>query len=632
MPGEDFSVISEEKALKRIEFYEDLFKSDRLVSMSGSELLSLGSKFSKIEDVFALHHKDSLVTKRIGILSSTTTHHLVTILKLFLFQRGIRPLLYEGEYDGIGMELMNPDSGIFAFNPELVLLLTYHTDIKEYPDLFSSDDEIAAWVEMRVHYYRGLWNLARGMSGRQVFQTLFVPPLERQLGNLEGNYSFSRSNCLRALNRELIRQKPPYVTFLDFDYIASALGKERWFDESNYFMSKQGFSFEAAGRVCCAVSRIVAAQAGKVKKCLVLDLDNTLWGGVIGDDGLEGININPNNALGESFLAFQKYVKSLKERGVILAVCSKNDEDTARTPFEEHPEMILRLDDIACFMANWNDKSTNLRALAEQLNLGLDSFVFFDDNPAEREIVRQFLPDVEVVDVPEDPALYVRALEAAQPFEWVQLSREDTSRSESYITDRKRKELEMVCIDYDSYLTSLDMRGNVGIVTTMEAPRFVQLINKTNQFNLRTRRYTDGQVEQINGLKDQWALLHISLVDRFVNYGIISAVILEKIGDKAFIDTWVMSCRVLKRDVEKLAMNAIIKVATLWGCEWIVGEYVGTKKNGMVRNLYGEFGFETCSNGWFSPVDPDGVLFRRRVSDCVPLRHHIDETVRVEHL
>lgn len=617
-------IIPQAKEKDKVEFIEEVFRLNKLVSASGSDLLSWSSKFKKIEDAYRQNHRETLVAKKIAILSSVTTHHFVNIFRLFLYQYGIAPIFYEGEYDGIVMELMNPDSEVFSFKPDILLLLTYHTDIKDYPKLFSTEEEIKQWVTQKVQHYQSLWSLANEIKDCHVFQTLFVTPIYRQLGNLEANYQFSASNCLRLLNLELIRQKPPYVTFIDMDYLASVFGKYKWFSDANYYMSKQAFSFDAAGLVCYALTRLFVSHIGKIKKCLVLDLDNTLWGGVIGDDGLHGININPSNAVGEAYLAFQKYLKRLKERGVILAVCSKNEEDIAKLVFTEHSDMILHLDDIACFVANWDDKTTNLRNISELLNIGLDSIVFFDDNPAEREIVKQFLPDVEVIDVPEDPALYIRALETAACFEWVQLSHEDVVRSDSYVVDRKRSELQVSCIDYDAYLQSLKMKGRAGLVGLNETTRFTQLINKTNQFNLRTRRYSEATVEQIRNNMNKWAPIYLSLSDRFSNYGIMSSIVIQRIKNIAFIDTWVMSCRVLKRGLENVAFNKICDIAMKWGCDWVVGEYLPTKKNRMVSTLLIEIGFEKCPTDWFSPSEAEGTTYRFSLSEFQSRSHFIE--------
>lgn len=607
----------------RIAHFRALFASDKLIEMESNELLLNASRFDKIEQDYALAYTEELIGKKIAVLGSITTHYIIKVLKLFLYKYGISPQFYEGEYDSIAMELLDKESGVYRFSPDVMLIFTYHTDIKKYPQLFSTPQEVREWVEDRTSYYERLWEATAAIKGCQVFQTLFVPPVERQLGNLEVNYHFSRTNCLRILNSDLIRKRTSNVLLVDTEYIASYVGKKNWFDHVGYFTSKQGISLEILGYFCHNIARILAAHVGKTKKCLVLDLDNTLWGGVVGDDGIEGININPNNALGESFLAFQKHVKLLKDRGVILAVCSKNNEEVAKSPFLNHPDMHLKLEDIPCFVANWDDKATNIKLIASKLNIGLDSLVFFDDNPAEREIVRRYLPEVEVIEVPEDPAHYVYALEKSGAFEWTLLSHEDLQRSDTYVNDVKRGELRECFIDYNEYLESLEMTATIGHITKMEQERFTQLINKSNQFNLRTKRYSEAAIEQIRLLTNEYALFFVSFADKFSNYGIISSVILKKVDTTLFIETLVMSCRVLKRGVEYALYNTILDTAKKLGCEWIVGEYLPTKKNGMVADFFPSLGFEACSPQWFPTEEEGGLLFHLRVAMASPKQHFI---------
>lgn len=607
----------------RTNHFHSLFTSDRLVKMESNKLLLEANRFDKVEPGYVRTYAKDFIKKKIAVLGSITTHYIVKVLKLFIYKYGISPEFYEGEFDSIAMELLDRESAVYRFSPDILLIFTYHTDIKEYPQLFSAPGEVAKWVSHAATYYESLWKSASAIRGCQVFQTLFVPPIERQLGNLEANYCFSRTNCLRLLNSELIFRRSSNVLLIDTEYIASYVGKKTWFDQVGYFTSKQGFSLDMSGYFGHSIARILAAHVGKMKKCLVLDLDNTLWGGVVGDDGIEGININPNNAVGESFLAFQKYVKLLKDRGVILAVCSKNNEDVAKCPFLDHPDMHLKLNDIPCFVANWDDKATNIRRIASKLNVGLDSLVFFDDNPAEREIVRKYLPDVEVIEVPDDPAFYVEALEKSGAFEWTQLSREDLQRSDTYVSEDKREELRESFVDYNDYLKSLEMTAVVGHVALMEQERCAQLINKSNQFNLRTKRYPEAAIEHLRSLADEYVLLFISFSDKFGSYGIISSIILKKIKTTLFIETLVMSCRVLKRGVEYAIYNAILDCAKDLNCEWIIGEYLPTKKNGMVANLYPSLGFETCPPQCFSSGEEEGLLSRLHVPTALYKEHFI---------
>jgi FkbH-like protein len=326
----------------------------------------------------------------------------------------------------------------------------------------------------------------------------------------------------------------------------------------------------------------------------VLDLDNTLWGGVIGDDGLNGIVLGQGSALGEGFVAVQDYAKDLARRGIILAVCSKNDEQNALEPFDKHPEMVLKRSDIASFRANWDDKVANIRAIAEDLNIGLDALVFLDDNPFERNLVRARLPMVAVPEVPDDdPALVPRVLADAGYFESLRLTDEDRQRTLQYQENRERAELRASATDLDGYLRSLEMRLPWGQFDKLSQQRVVQLINKTNQFNLTTRRYTDADVEAVIAHPSQFGL-HMRLLDRFGDNGII-AIVIGKLGEDAslVIDTWLMSCRVLGRQVEAVTLNLIAAQAKALGAKRLVGEYIPTAKNGMVRDHYQKLGFTT---------------------------------------
>lgn len=527
---------------------------------------------------------------KIAVLGSYSIQHFAGVLAVFLQAEGIDADIYEGEYDGINMDVLDENSGLYRFAPAIVILMTHAFDIRSFPALLASEEEIQEALCRQMAYYRNLWDCIGRISGCQIMQTNFVVPVHRALGNMEAGYSFSQSNYVRLLNLELAKERPKYVTIVDMDYLASAVGKRKWFDYSSYFLTKAGFHVDFLGEAASLFTREILALRGKTRKCLVLDLDNTLWGGVVGDDGYDRIQVDPHNAVGESYRYFQQYVKNLRDRGVILAVCSKNDEEVAKQPFEKNPDMILKLSDFACFMANWSDKAGNLRAIAKELNIGTDSLVFVDDNPAERDIVRRYVPEALVIDLPEDPADYANALEEASPFEWMELTKEDLARADSYSADRERAKLSESFVNYEEYLQSLQMEGTAGMVGDAQAERFVQLINKSNQFNLRTRRYTDAQMKELRN-DNNVSLIYVDLKDRFTGYGLISCIILKKVGEDCFIDTWLMSCRVLKRGVEGFAFRKVIEEARKTGCKRIIGEYIPSKKNGMVKDFYVGLGF-----------------------------------------
>ena len=405
----------------------------------------------------------------------------------------------------------------------------------------------------------------------------------------------------------------------DLDGLAAAVGRWNWGDERFFHLAKLPCAPEHLVPYAHNVAALISARLGRSRKCLVLDLDNTLWGGVIGDDGLAGINLGQGDAIGEAYVAFQRYAKSLCERGVILAVCSKNEDANAREPFEKHPEMVLRLEDISCFVANWDDKAGNIRRIAKELNIGLDSLVFVDDNPAERDIVRRFVPEVAVPEIPVDPADYVRAVEQHRYFEAISLSSEDFKRTEYYRANLERQQTAGNVADLDEFLRSLEMKAWIGPVRDIEQDRTVQLIGKSNQFNLTTRRHSAADIQRMVASPD-WVTRVVKLADRFGDNGLISVLLAREEGDALAIDTWLMSCRVLKRGVEPFLLNHLVDIARERGLRRLTGEYIPTAKNVLVKNHYEGLGFTQTSAGedghtrWELPID-----------GWQPLPHHISE-------
>ena len=380
----------------------------------------------------------------------------------------------------------------------------------------------------------------------------------------------------------------------DLEAIASEIGARLWRDPISFFVAKSPFSIGLAPYVADRLCAIVAGIMGKSRRALVLDLDNTLWSGVIGDDGLDGITVGQGDAVGEAHTSLQAYALALRCRGVVLCVCSKNDEDIAREPFRNHPDMLLREDCIGVFQANWNDKATNLRAIAEQLSLGTDALVFVDDNPAERARVRQMLPEVAVPELPEDPAFYTTCLAAGGYFENAELTQDDLSRAASYQDNAKRAEIRETLGDYDAYLESLGMQLDVRPFDSVGRTRIAQLINKSNQFNLTTRRRSEAEVAAIEA-DDEWLGLQFRLSDTFGDNGMISVVILHFADGIAIIDTWLMSCRVLERRVEQAVLNQIAAEAVRRNASSVIGEFAPTTRNQMVSEHYAKLGFEPLS-------------------------------------
>ncbi len=418
-----------------------------------------------------------------------------------------------------------------------------------------------------------------------------APPLDPLFGSFDRVYLGSPFAMIESLNRRIANwASQGRVILVDIARLATSIGLETWHEPGHWHASKLAFSPRLIPVYADIVARAIAAVLGKSKKCLVLDLDNTLWGGVIGDDGLAGIKLGQGSSTGEAFLSIQTMALELRSRGVILAVCSKNEEDAARSPFRKHPDMLLREDHIAVFQANWSDKATNLKAIAGALNIGVDALVLLDDNPAERLQVRTALPLVGVPELPDDPALYPRAMAAAGYFEAVGFSKEDQLRAESYQANSQRAQALSSSRDLGAYLASLDMVCAIGRVDALSRSRVAQLINKSNQFNLTTRRYSEAEVELAENDPSQHAI-QIRLSDRFGDNGIISVIIANKLGEAWEFDTWLMSCRVLGRRVEEAALAHFVAAAASEGAKRLIGRYFPSPKNRMVASHYQSLGF-----------------------------------------
>ena len=531
---------------------------------------------------------------RLAVLASSTAAHLVAGLRVAALRHQIWLTVYVCGYGQHFQELMDSSSGLHRFRPDAVL---FALDAQHLLAGFDSGDE-AADVERRfaalVKQIAGAWRRAAETLGVAVLQQTVLPVFPALLGSNEQRLPGSPSRLVDRLNAAL-RQEADIagVELVALDAMAARDGLRAWHDPALWHRAKQEVHPGAAHVYGDLVARLLAALQGRARKCLVLDLDNTLWGGVIGDDGIENIVLGPGHALGEAFAGFQRHVAALAGRGVILAVCSKNDEVNAWAPFDRHPDMLLKRENIACLVANWSDKAANLRAISERLRIGLDSIVFVDDNPFERNIVRRELPMVAVPEMPDDPALYAACLADSGYFEATRLTAEDRRRSGLYQANLARESEAASTTDLDSYLRGLGMEARWGRFDRVTLPRVVQLINKTNQFNLTTRRITEATALAL--LSDPRSLtVRIRLTDRYGDNGIIAVVIgrLEPGSRDLLVETWLMSCRVLGRGVERVTLDIVAAEAGRLGAERLIGEYRPSDKNGMVRDHYAHLGFE----------------------------------------
>jgi len=555
---------------------------------------------------------------KLGVLGDGTLSLLGPAIAGSALRHAAAVQVVEGDYSRAVQEATDPESALRRAGLDMALVASDGRLLgldRAAEDADAAEARVAAAFQRIRMIVEGLRPAVRGAM---VVQTV-VPPLEPLFGSFDRLEPGSPFAMVDALNRRLADwARDGGVVLADVARLAAAVGYEAWDEPRHWHASKLPFSPALLPVYGDLIGRTIGAIMGRARKCLVLDLDNTLWGGVIGDDGLAGIQLGQGSAAGEAFLAVQRLALELRSRGVVLAVCSKNEEDAAWSPFREHPDMLLREDHIAVFQANWTDKAANLRAIAQALNIGLDALVFLDDNPAERAQVRREIPAVAVPELPDDPALYPRTLAAAGYFEAVAFSKEDRERAGYYQANAKRAASLQATGDMDSYLASLDMVCSIGPVDPVTRPRVAQLINKSNQFNLTTRRYSEAEVAAVEADPRRHAI-QVRLTDAFGDNGIISVVIAETGHDAWEIDTWLMSCRVLGRRVEEAVLAHLAAAARQAGAKALVGRYAPSAKNRMVAEHYDKLGFERVSEG------PDGsVSYRlaltRWVAPNLPMR------------
>lgn len=524
------------------------------------------------------------------LMGDCATQHIATAIKGYGVQEGYNIDLLDTDYNQILPQIMDDNSETYNHKPDIVTIVMCSEKLYEaYCE--TPDDEKDTFAERKIAEISSYWNTLKAKSDAKILQFDFPEVDDRTFGSYGAMYEKSFIYQLRQLNILLGKTalQTGNVYIVDVSYVQSCMGRDLFHDEKIYYAAKMPFSTDALPRIAALVIDEVKTIKGRIKKCVVLDLDNTLWGGVVGDDGVGGIQIG-ELGIGHAFWSFQLWLKELTKRGIILAVCSKNDDDKAKEPFEKHPEMVLRLSDIAMFVANWEDKASNIRNIQQTLNIGMDSMIFIDDNPFERNLVRSMIPEITVPEMPEDPALYVRFLQSLNLFETLGVSSGDKDRTRQYQEQANRANLMQQFASYDEYLENLEMVGEAKPFDEFSYPRIAQLSQRSNQFNLRTIRYSEEDIKNIAG-NDNFVTRYFTLKDKFGDHGLISVLIMKKQGDALFIDTLLMSCRVLKRGMEEFIFNAIIEAAKEVGAEKVIGEYIKTPKNSMVEKLYLNMGF-----------------------------------------
>ena len=534
--------------------------------------------------------KDSsrLSQLKLSLIGDSATQFLAIAIKGMGIERGYNVNLFEAEYNQVERQVFDPSSELYQHGAKYtVIFQSTHKLLEHYS--VKSASEWHSLADERLNFIRAI---CENVEGKIIYYN--YPEIEDTVfGSYANKVQESFTYQVRKLNFELMNlaQEYPNLFICDIAALQNKYGRDFFFDSTIYVSTEMLLSLDALPFVASRTWDIISSIEGKFKKCLILDLDNTVWGGVVGDDGWENIQIGHGLGIGKAYTEFQEWVKKLKNRGIIVCVCSKNDEDKAKEPFEKNPEMVLKLDDISVFIANWENKADNIRTIQRILNIGFDSMVFLDDNPFERNLVRENVPGVLVPELPEDPGNYLEYLYSLNLFETASYSSADKDRTKQYQIEAKRVATAKKYTNEADFLKSLNMVSEVSGFTNFNTPRVAQLSQRSNQFNLRTVRYTEDDISAIEA-DDKQKGFAFTLEDKFGDNGLIAVVILQELTeDTLFIDTWFMSCRVLKRGMENFTLNTIVDWAKSHGYHKMVGEYLPTLKNGMVKDHYKTLGF-----------------------------------------
>ncbi len=566
--------------------------------------------------------KINYIDKNIAILGGQTTQNIKLMLELFLLNQGIRPQFYESEYNMYYEDGMFPNPELEGFNPDLIYICTCVRNISDFPLISDTKEDIDSKRQAVIDKFYGLWDTIKDRYHCPIIQNNFEYPFFRLMGNKDASDIHGRVNFVTTLNMAFYVYAQSHDNFFicDVNYISASYGLEKWSDPYYWHMYKYGVAVPAIPYLSFNVANIIKSIYGKNKKAFNLDLDNTLWGGIIGDDGADNIEIGQETSLAQTYSEFQEYIKLHKQLGVLLTVNSKNDEANALSGFER-PDSILKRDDFISFKANWNPKSMNLSETASEMTLLPEGFVFVDDNPAERAIIEGELPGVATPEI-KSAEHYIHIIDKAGYFEVTNLSGDDLKRNEMYLANAKRQQMQSSFADYEDYLKSLEMKAEIQSFIPMYMSRIAQLTNKSNQFNLTTKRYSQSEIEEVAADNDH-ITLYGKLEDRFGDNGVVSIVIGKKDGpnkDELHIILWLMSCRVLKRDMEFAMMDKLVEKAKEAGIKKLIGYYYPTAKNAMVKDFYGLQGFIKISED-----DDDNTVWEYDIPNDYEKKQHVIE-------
>lgn len=535
---------------------------------------------------------------KVSVLAENSAQLLSQALKGYGVESGYNLEINECGYNEVNLQVFEPNSQLHSFPSDFIILIpsTQKLQKKFYS---RSASQKSAFAEEQIHYLEEVVKTISARSEARIILFNYLEINDAVFGNYASKLESSFLFQLRKINFKLMElaQRSSNVYVNDLVALQNQFGLPFIIDNKFYINSDITFSIDFLPHLAKNVVDIIKTIDGKIKKCLIMDLDNTLWGGIIGDDGMEGIQLG-DLGIGKAYTELQQWAKQLKERGIILAVCSKNSDEIAKEPFESHPDMVLRLDDISVFVANWETKVDNIKYIQSILNIGFDSIVFIDDNPFERNIIAENIEGITVPDLPEDPADYLSYLKSLNLFETASFTEEDASRTSLYQEEAKRAVFQKSFANEGDYLSRLEMTSKVEAFNKFTIPRIAQLTQRSNQFNLRTRRYTEKEVEMVAS-SEKHITMSFTLNDKFGENGLICVIILEltKPGE-LFIDTWLMSCRVLKRGMENFVLNCIMQKARELGIHKVTGAYIPTSKNGIVANHYSDLGFVNTNDHW----------------------------------
>ena len=557
----------------------------------------------------------TLPTIKVALLGDNATQLLATAIKGTGIDKGFNIDLFEADYNQIERQILDPTSDLHSFNADYTIISQSTNKLLSLYNKKNTETQ-AHIADERLDFIEQICN---SIQSKIIYFN--YPEIEDNIfGSYSNKVNSSFTYQVRKINYELMNLSQKYLNFsiCDIAALQSKMGRNTMFDPSIYVTTEMTLSIDALPFVASRTIDIICASEGKINKCLIVDLDNTMWGGIIGDDGIENIQIGHGLGIGKAFSELQQWIIKLKNRGIIIAICSKNNEETAKEPFEKHPEMALKLNDIAVFMANWDNKADNIREIQSILNIGFDSMVFLDDNPFERNMVRQNIPEVTVPELPEDPAEYLEHIYSLNLFETASHSSADADRTSQYQTEAKRASTQKSFTNEAEFLKNLDMVSDVKPFNNFNTPRVSQLSQRSNQFNLRTVRYSEKDIEEISN-NSKYQSFSFTLSDKYGENGLICIIILEKKDKETlFINTWFMSCRVLKRGMEHFTLSTIVNYAKSNGFKKIIGEYIPTKKNGMVKNHYKELGFSDISSD-------TQKLFELKADNHISKEHFITE-------